>query len=81
MIKTELNIEPQVKEFDWKKAKYPIIGISKDVGIVVLFSGYEEGTTLNKTNKHDIAVHLDYWGMKYFRPLKKGESITLSNEF
>ena len=81
MIKTELNIEPKVKEFDWKTTKYPILGVSKNDGVVVLFSIYGKGMTLNNTKAHTSGKHLDCWGMEYFRPLKKGESITLSNEF
>ena len=81
MINSTLNIDNSIKEFDWKTAEYPIIGISKTDNLVVLFSKYEEGTVINGEGVHRIAEHLTYWDMNCFRPIQEEESITLKNGF
>jgi len=60
-------------KFDWKKAKYPCFGITKQKDIVC-FSKYGVGhLAVKNSDWHKLGEYADNWGMACFEPYEQSK--------
>jgi len=82
-IKTELvNTEKPMTEAQWRKVKYPCIGIAT-CGETVLFSESQCGTTIRRSNNprntNNVGTYSKDWAMSFFKPAPSTQQFILSN--
>lgn len=82
-IKSELgNTEKPMTEAQWRKVKYPCIGIAT-CGEAVLFREFQCGTTIrssnNPRNSNKVGTYSTDWAMEFFKPAPSTKQFILSN--
>lgn len=76
----DTTVKPPV--VNWKKVKYPCIGVA-DCGEAVLFSSFENGTVISRSNSPKNTNRLgevsECWAMDFFTPAPSTKQFILSN--